>query len=106
MSISREEQETIINFSADDKTAWVYTCDPVYIRKMDKLCERCPESYKLIKQDEYSKTYSMPKKLVSFRTPVAKRELTDEERAVLSERMKNTLSKLKKDDKINSELET
>lgn len=84
MNISREEQETIINFSADDKTAQVYTCDPVYIRKMDKLCERCPESYKVIKQDEYSKTYSMPKKLVSFRIP---RELTEEQRVAAAERL-------------------
>lgn len=84
MSISREEQETIINFSAGDKTAQVYTCDPVYIRKMDKLCERCPESYKVIKQDEYSKTYSMPKKLVSFRIP---REMTEEQRVAAAERL-------------------
>lgn len=84
MYIPREEQETIINFCADDKTAHVYTCDSVYIRKLDKLCERCPDIYKVVKQDECSKTYSMPKRLVSFRVP---RELTEEQRAAAVERL-------------------
>lgn len=84
MNIPREEQETIINFTADDKMAQVYICDSVYIRKLDRLCEKSPDQYKVIQQDGYSKTYTMPKKLVSFRIP---RELTEGQRVAATERL-------------------
>jgi len=42
MNITRLEQETIVNFNAAEDTASVYTADPVYMRKLDKLCEREP----------------------------------------------------------------
>lgn len=84
MNIPRDEQETIISFTADDKIAQVYTCDAVYIRKLDRLCEKSPNQYKVIQQDAYSKTYTMPKKLVSFRIP---REMTEEQRAAAKERL-------------------
>lgn len=37
MSLTRYEQETIINFSADDQTATLYTRDPAVMRKVDAL---------------------------------------------------------------------
>lgn len=63
MNITRLEQETIVNFNAAEDTASVYTADPVYMRKLDKLCEREPVSYKLVKQDKDGKWYEMPKRL-------------------------------------------
>lgn len=84
MIIPREEQETVISFTADDKMAQVYTCDAVYIRKLDRLCEKAPEQYNVIQQDDYSKTYTMPKRLVSFRIP---REMTEEQRVAAVERL-------------------
>ena len=69
MNLTRVEQETVILMNAAESAVEVYTADPVYMRKFDKLCEAAPENWKLVKQNEYSKTYSCSsKKLVSFRT--------------------------------------
>lgn len=103
-SISRIEQEVIITMNAAESEAEVYAVDPVYVRKLDKLCERDPEHYKLLKQDAYSKTYIVTnKKLISFRPAREKRELSEEQRAILSERMKSTLARRKDNARINSE---
>lgn len=69
-NLTREEQEVVITTCAADNDVEVYTSDPVYIRKLDKLCKRCPECYILKSKNEYSKTYKVSsKKLISFRTP-------------------------------------
>jgi hypothetical protein len=85
MNITRLEQETIVNFNAAEDTASVYTADPVYMRKLDKLCEREPASYKLVKQDKDGKWYEMPKRLVRFATT---RIMTDEQKEAAAERMR------------------
>nr|DAK96106.1 MAG TPA: Guanine nucleotide exchange factor synembryn [Caudoviricetes sp.] len=85
MNITRLEQETIVNFNAAEDTASVYTADPVYMRKLDKLCEREPASYKLVKQDKDGKWYEMPKRLVRFATS---RIMTDEQKEAAAERMR------------------
>jgi hypothetical protein len=87
------ERETIILFSDEDSTATLYTCQSPMMTKMNKLCKSNPDTYKLIKQDEYSKTYSFPKKLVSLRTPSAKRELSEEQKEQLRIRMQNARKK-------------
>lgn len=40
MSLSKCEQEVVINFNAEDNTATLYSSNPVWIRKMDKLVEQ------------------------------------------------------------------
>lgn len=85
MNITRLEQETIVNFNAAEDTASVYTADPVYMRKLDKLCEREPASYKPVKQDKDGKWYEMPKRLVRFTTT---RIMTDEQKEAAAERMR------------------
>ena len=92
MTLTNIERETIITFNAAEDTAEVYTADPVYIRKMDKLCEQFPDTYKFMeelsaKQCKESKTYSMPKRLVKFRAPVT-REISEEQREALAERLR------------------
>ena len=79
MNITRLEQETIVNFNAAEDTA------SVYMRKLDKLCEREPVSYKLVKQDKDGKWYEMPKRLVRFATT---RIMTDEQKEAAAERMR------------------
>ena len=39
-------------------TASIYTPDPVWKRKLDKLVEKNPQCYQCVKADEVSKTYS------------------------------------------------
>ena len=90
--LSRIEQETIINSNNAEKMAEVYTADPVMIRKLDKMVEKYPNTYKVIKQDDESKTYQFPKKLIRFGAPVT-RVYTEEEKAKLREQLNNIRKK-------------
>ena len=92
MQLSALERETIILFSDDGKTCDVYTCSRPIMTKLDKLCKSNPDSYRLISKDSISSTYSMDKRLISFRTPKVM-AMTDEHRAAASNRMK----KIKRD---------
>ena len=67
MKQSRYEQETIVSYNAGEQTATIYTRDKAVMRKLDTF----PATYKLMKQDEVSKTYSFPKSFVSYRKPRA-----------------------------------
>lgn len=71
MKLSRYEQETIVSYNAGEKTATIYTRDKAVMRKLDTLVADFPTTYKLMKQDELSKTYSLPKSYVSYRKPRA-----------------------------------
>ena len=62
MRLSRYEKETIILLNAAEDTASIYTADPVWKRKLDKLVEKNPQCYQCVRADEVSKTYSMPKR--------------------------------------------
>lgn len=57
MRLSRYEKETIILLNAAEDTASIYTADPVWKRKLDKLVEKNPQCYQCVKADEVSKTY-------------------------------------------------
>lgn len=91
VSMSRAEQETIITIGALDKTADVCTNDPVYWRKLDAMCEKHPDEYKLTKIHRTKdglilcKWYSVPRKLVRFGTP---RMYTEEQREQAAERFR------------------
>lgn len=61
MKQSRYEQETIVSYNAGEQTATIYTRDKAVMRKLDTLVADFPATYKLMKQDEVSKTYSFPK---------------------------------------------
>ena len=76
-SLSKYEQETIINFNAGEQSATVYTRDKAVMRKLDALVIEFPEVYKLVGETDIDKTYSMPKSCVSYRKP---RKLNDKYR--------------------------
>lgn len=86
--LTREEQEVIITMSAVDNLAEVYVADPVYMRRLDKLVEKDPNSYKVKSRNVYSATYTMPKKLLKFWVQREPRELTEEQRIAARERLK------------------
>ena len=71
MKLSRYEQETIVSYNAGEQKATIYTRDKAVMRKLDTLVANFPDTYKLVKQDEVSKTYSFPKSFVSYRKPRA-----------------------------------
>ena len=68
---SRYEQETSIVWDEEEKLARIYTSSPVTLRKMDKLCEACPETYKCVwvQSDGLAKKYEVNKRFIRFGKP-------------------------------------
>ena len=89
MAARLEEQEISINATRTDDIATIYCSDSTWITKMDKLVEKSPALFKVIRDDEFGKTYSFPKKLISIRSSVVKRELSDEQRKAMGDRLRN-----------------
>lgn len=84
MKLTRYEQETIINFNADEKMATLYTRDPAVMRKVDTLVIEYPDTFKCIGETDIDKTYEMPKSAVTYRKP---RRLSDEQRKAARDRI-------------------
>lgn len=59
--MTREERETLIRWSAADKTVTIDSADAAVIRKLDKLCAEHPEVYSVTRADEVykAKRYSL-----------------------------------------------
>jgi len=74
-ALSSYERVTSFNFNEEDKEASIYTYNKALITKLDKYCQEFPNLYKLTKTDKYgkyiSKTYSVPKEMISVRFPTA-----------------------------------
>lgn len=90
MNLSLYEQETIINFNEEEKTASVYTHNRALRRKLEQLAEQRPEECRLTKTSHDGKAvdYAIPKTWVKI-TP--KRVLTDEQK---EERRRNALKSI------------
>ena len=98
--VSIDEQETVIVFSRNNGTASVETTDPTVLTKLKKYATTNPDEWVLANvtasgnESDPTKITSIcfkcPKKLISFRSKsAAPRELTEEERAEIAERMRN-----------------
>ena len=91
--VSLEEQETVIQFNRTDKGATIYTSDRTTMTKLDKLCAASPKYYKLDRTEMsdgevVGKFYKLSDKTrICFRSK--KTEYTEEQRAVMAERLKN-----------------
>lgn len=93
MSLSKTEQEVIISFTAEDERAEVYTSNPVYIRRLEKLAKKRPDIYKRTNTTRSGADESITS--VSFECPVNMirlgmpgRKRTQEEKEQSRERMK------------------
>ena len=97
--ITVDEQETVVVFSRNGKTASVETTDPTVLTKLKKCAATSPDEWVLTGvTQEHGETdpmrlssvcFECPKKLISIRSKtVAPREMTDEERAAAAERMR------------------
>lgn len=87
MTVSIEEQEVCINMMRDEKFATIYASDSTYITKLDRLCKESHDMYSLIQDTGRGKKYLLKDKtLISFRAK--KRELTDEQKKQVAERMR------------------
>ena len=98
--VSTDEQETIIVFGRNNDTASVETTDPTVLTKLKRYATTNPDEWVLTNvttgQDESdpmkitSICFKCPKKLISLRSKsTAPRELTEDERAEIAERMRN-----------------
>jgi hypothetical protein len=86
MKLSRYEQETIINFNADEKNATLYTLDRKVMKEMDELVRHYPDLYHLDGETDLDKTYSFPKSCIKYRKP---RALSEDQREQARKRMKS-----------------
>lgn len=84
MSLSKYEQETIINYNNEDKTANIFTYDKSLIRKIESHMSDYPD-IKLLRKGEDFAEYTLPKKWVKVGFP---RQLSDEQRTEMANRMK------------------
>lgn len=84
MNLTKYEQETIINYNNEEKTASIFTYDKSLIRKLDKRLAEMSDM-KFIRRGEDFAEYSLPKKWIKVAFP---RQYSDEQRAEMAERMK------------------
>lgn len=84
MNLTKYEQETIINYNNEEKTASIFTYDKSLIRKLDKRLAEMLDM-KLIRRGKDFAEYSLPKKWIKVAFP---RQYSDEQRAEMAERMK------------------
>lgn len=84
MNLTKYEQETIINYNNEEKTASIFTYDKSLIRKLDKRLVEASD-IKLIRRGEDFAEYSLPKKWIKVSFP---RQYSDEQRAEMAERMR------------------
>lgn len=98
--VSTDEQETVIVFSRNNDTASVETTDSTVLTKLKKYSTTNPGEWVLTNvttspnESDPTKITSIcfecPKKLISLRSKSASpRELTEEERAEIAERMRS-----------------
>ena len=82
----KSEQETTINIYADSNIAHVYTCDPRYIRKLNKLVDNNPEECKLVRAEDPGFFYEIPISYIKFSKH--RRNYTLEQKQAFAERMR------------------
>ena len=89
MALSIEEQEMCINAMRNEEFATIYCSDRTWITKMDKLVEKSPNLFEVIAETDYGKTYKFPKRLISIRSSIVTREMTDEQKQLAADRLRN-----------------
>lgn len=95
MGLSIEEQEVCINAMRDEEFATAYCSDSTWITKFDKLVEKSPELFKVVAETDYGKTYKFPKRLISIRSSIVTREMTEKQKQLAAERLKNARERKK-----------
>ncbi|MDD4688800.1 MAG: hypothetical protein PHE51_03515 [Eubacteriales bacterium] len=88
MALRIEEQELCINAMRDEEFATAYCSDSMWITKFDKLVEKSPDLFEVVFETDWGKTYKFPKRLISIRSCIVTREMSEEQRQLASDRMK------------------
>lgn len=69
------ERETIIVYNEEEKTADVYTCNKALRRRLDQLLKTKEDEMILVREDDISATYIVPKKWIKVSPP---RQMSEE----------------------------
>jgi|GEM_PF-4920880 len=96
MGLASDEQEILISKIRNEKEFEIYISDRTYKTKIEKVSIK---PYKVdidSEGEEIAWYYKLPKNQIGFRKPPVKRELTDEQRLELAERIKNARESSKK----------
>lgn len=80
MKLINVERETVILFNEAEPTASVYTCNERIRRRLEELAEKGVEGINFVRSDDYSVTYTVPKKLIKISAP---RQVSKEQREQL-----------------------
>jgi hypothetical protein len=90
------EQETVIQFAREGKECRIWTSDSTMITKLNKLCKSSPNYYKLTKKTKTQdgelagNYYTLSdKSLLSLRSIKKSIVLTEEQKQILADRMRN-----------------
>lgn len=80
MRLTKQEQETIINFNQKEDIAYIYTCSKAWMTHLEKKLNLIPTQI-----NPCARTYECPKAWI--RKPQRPRKLSDEQKAKLSHKL-------------------
>ena len=80
MRLSKQEQETIINFNQGEDTASIYTCSKAWMRHCEKILKLKPTT-----KYSYAREYECPKAWIKF--PRKPRKLSEINKIKLRQRL-------------------
>lgn len=89
MSLTLQEQETVILFNEAEKTASVYTHNLKFLQKLKQLQQDRPDDCRIKRNDTESRAaeYIVPKKWIKINAP---RQLSEDEKARLRKASEST----------------
>lgn len=93
MALSKYEQETIINFNEEEKTASIYTYNTKLRNKLADFAANSTDCC-LVKKGRIYSEYKVPKNWIKVQMP---RQYSEEQRQKMSERAKINLAKRNKE---------
>lgn len=97
MGLSKYEKETVFSFNAQDREMVIYTADPVWMRKLRKLCEEHPENFQMKEEIPFEgeiisiKVVCSDKGLITLRGK--RREMSEEQRQANADQLREARNK-------------
>jgi len=98
MALETMERFTCFGFDDSSKFCQMTTFNKSMMRKMDKYCKDFPKEFKKVSDQIFDnilegKEYEFDKKYISIRPPRAKKEMTEEQKLKVANRLKKARSK-------------
>lgn len=94
--LTTEEQEISIQSCRNEDMVHMYCSDNTWITKMDKLVRKSPELFTVTAVTTHGKMYEFPKRLLSIRSTITKRTVSDEQRKQMIENLEKARNDRKK----------